>query len=59
MLLNEPMSRESKSGKAAAISSALISGFSLTTSLLVKANGAGSNLGRSTSILNFRDSSVG
>lgn len=59
MLFNELMSNESKSGSALAISSALISGFSRGYSLGGKARGAGSNFGKSTSILNYRDSSLG
>lgn len=59
MLFKELISNESRSGRAAAISSARISGFSLTYSVGGRANGAGSNLGRSTSILNYSDSSLG
>jgi len=53
------MSKESRSGRAAAISSALTSGFSLSYSVGGNAKGAGSNFGKSTSILNCNDSSLG
>lgn len=59
MLFKAFMSNESRSGRAAAISSALTSGFSLTYSVGGRAKGAGSNFGRSTSILNYNDSSFG
>jgi hypothetical protein len=47
----------SKSGRAAAMSSALTSGFELSDG--GRASGAYSNLGKSTSILNLIESSVG
>ena len=59
ILLSAFISNESRSGRAAAISSALTSGFSLTYSVGGKAKGAGSNFGKSTSILNYKDSSLG
>ena len=46
----------SKSGKAAAISSALTSGYIFSDG--GRANGAISNLGRSTSMLNLIESSL-
>ena len=52
------MFKLSKSGSYAATSSALISGFSLC-SIGGSANGAGSNLGSSTSMLNLIESSFG
>lgn len=52
------MSSWSRSGKAAAKSSYLTSGFSLYSGGS-KASGAGSNLGNSTSILNLMESSLG
>ena len=59
MLFKDPISNESRSGNDAAISSYLVSGFILSSEGGNIANGAGSNLGSSTSILNFNDSSVG
>lgn len=59
MLFKAFISNESRSGNEAAISSALTSGFSLTYSGGNNAKGAGSNLGKSTSMLNCKDSSFG
>lgn len=59
MLFKASRLRLSRSGKTAAISSALTSGFSRGTSVGGKAKGDGSNLGKSTSMLKFIDSSLG
>jgi hypothetical protein len=58
MLFRSLMLRLSKSGSAAAISSALTSGFS-RASVGGNASGAGSNLGNPTSMLKLIESSLG